>query len=147
MKSPITMKWHNTTPYLVAILEEDVVESVKMEGVAVGQCAVHIEEHCLDCAQIGEWSVSRVGTHCDAGDLDRLCGTTIGCHIGNQIGEMMPGRYKLILKPQCIGHVAREALMQRIKESLPAAYFGTELLTELVRNLRFRGGGLYSSRW
>lgn len=132
-------------PDLVAILQENVVERIKMEGIAVGQCAVHIEEHCLDCAQIGKRSVSRVGAHCDASNLDGLCGTTIARHgdddrLGNS--NAIPRLSRL----QCSGHVTSRGSEAAHQGILTAAYSGiADMLTVLLRN-RLCGGGLHCSR-
>lgn len=93
--------WHSTQAYLVAILEEDVMECVEMKGVTIGECAVHIEEDCLDCAQIGEWSVSGVSAHCNSSDLDGLCRSSVARH--DETARCLDA-LTLWLRNQCIRH-------------------------------------------
>lgn len=98
--------------YLVAILKQDVVESIEMDGVTVGECAVNIEQDCLDRAQIRERSVARVGAHRDSSDLDGLCRSTIARHGDDECVYAHCFRWCV----QCIGDVNQAALNAGIKE-------------------------------
>ena len=77
----MTVHGQKTVLYLVAIFQENVVEGVEVEGVAVGERAVHIEEDCLDCAEVRERSLFRVSAHSDASNFDGLCGKSIARHL------------------------------------------------------------------
>ena len=77
------------------------MECVEMKGVTIGECAVHIEEDCLDCAQIGEWSVSGVSAHCNSSDLDGLCRSSVARH--DETARCLDA-LTLWLRNQCIRH-------------------------------------------
>ena len=117
-----------TETYLVSIVEQDVMEGIKMEGIAVCECAIHIEENGLDGAQVWERSVSRVSAHCDSSNLDRLCRgiVTRDCyHIETRLRRYSQNR----ADQESMHHNASMTYIERfpvqgIMESMPAAYSG-----------------------
>ena len=58
---------------LVVVLRQNVLEGFEVEGIAVGERSIHIEEHAFDGAEVWHRAVLRGCCHCDACNLDCLC--------------------------------------------------------------------------